>query len=221
MQISELEKATEEVEDGVSVVTIKVSNHKTGMTERARVGLSGQIIDHLHMWVEIVKSIHPSSPLVFPSWKGQEVIQLTQKVQKLASTLGIDLPTTREVRPNIEIRSVGLADTERSLVSRHLSHSTATAERSYRALESSKRARAFNVVGGVMGIEQPAPLPVRNCKKFTAEEEEVIREHFSEHIQSKVAPRMKEAENFLKQYAFEGRSSKDIYDKVCNMYRYS
>lgn len=225
MQRDEVERATVEELDGVKVVTIKVSRHKTGLSERAGVGVTGPVLEHLQQWLEMVKQLHPSSPLVFPNWKGEEVTQLTRAVQMCAATLNIDLPTTQEIRPNVEIRAVGLGEREKHLVARHLSHGTTTAEKSYRALQGTQRAQAFNVVGEVMGIEKPGPSSGPNDdkkkrKKFTAAEEELIGEYFSTHIEARNAPRMSEVTDFLQNHSIEGRSAKDIYDKVRNMYKY-
>jgi len=46
-------------------------------SERASIGVSGPIVEHLHRWLEVVKKLHPSSPLIFSSWKGEEMSQLT------------------------------------------------------------------------------------------------------------------------------------------------
>ena len=142
--------------------------------------------------------------------------QLTRAVQTCAATLNIDLPTTQEIRPNVEICAVGLGEHEKHLVVRHLSHGTATAKKSYRALQGTQRAQAFNVVGEVMGIERPDPssgpsTDKKKRKKFTAAEEELIGEFFSAHIEAHTPPRMSEVTDFLQSHSIEGRSAKDIY----------
>ena len=121
--------------DGVRVLTAKVSYHKTGLSERVSVDANSPVLEHLYPWLEIVEKLHPSSPFVFPSWKGEEVSQLTRAVQACVATFTIELPTTQEVRPNMEICAIGLGEKEKNLVARHLSHSTATVEKSYRALQ--------------------------------------------------------------------------------------
>lgn len=193
MYQDEVDKATEEEVHGVKVLTVKVSHHKTGLPEKASIGVSGPIVEHLHCWLEVAKKLHPS-----------EMSQLTRAVQMCAANFNIQLPTTQEVRPNVEIRAVGLDEKKKHLVARHLSHGTATAERSYRALQGSQRAEAFNVVGEVMGIEKPGPStgtspdphPQKKRKKFSADEEDAVREYFSQHIASRVPPRMSEVAEF-------------------------
>ena len=221
MHQNEVASATTEESDGVRVLTVKVSRHKTGMSERASVGITGPLIQHLHQWLEVVKKIHPSSPLVFPSWKGDEVTQLTRSVQTCAATFGIQLPTTQEVRPNVEICAVGLAEQERTLAAWHLSHGT-MAGKSYRALQGTLRAQAFNVVGKVMGTSKPGPSPgplPKKRRKFTRDEEDVIEEYFQVNIESHAAPRMSEVTDFLRDHQLQGRSAKDIYNKVWNLYK--
>ena len=51
----------------MKVVTIKVSRHKTGLSGRASMGVTGPVLEHLQQWLEMVKQLHPSSPLVVPN----------------------------------------------------------------------------------------------------------------------------------------------------------
>ena len=136
MEVQEEEKATEEEVDGVRVLTIKVCNHKTGMLERAGIGLCGETIEHLNHWMKVRRILLPDSTLVFLSWKGEIIQNLTTKVRTLAQSFGLDLHTTREVRSNVEIRATSIDSTKQTLVARHLSHSNRSAEKSYRALEA-------------------------------------------------------------------------------------
>lgn len=75
MHCDEVEWATVEEVDGVRVLTVKVSHHKTGLSERVSEDANSPVLEHLYPWLEIVEKLHPPSPLVFPSWK--EVSQLT------------------------------------------------------------------------------------------------------------------------------------------------
>ena len=106
-------------------------------------------------------------------------------------------------------------------MARALSHSQATAEKHYRALETSKRAERYAVVGELVGVEVPSvgQAPKRSCRKgFSQLEVEVIRKEFSEEIRLKKPPLRAWAESFLKEHSdmFQSRTSKDIYDKVRN-----
>ena len=164
------------------------------MSERAGIGLCGETIEHLNHWMKVRRILLPDSTLVFLSWKGEIIQNLTTKVRTLAQSFGLDLPTTREVRSNVGIRATSIDSTKQTLVARHLSHSKRSAEKSYIALEASKRDKAFQVVENVMGMDDnssPRTQPLKDVcrwKFFTAEEEELISSHFEKNISSKVPP---------------------------------
>ena len=185
MEVEEVGRG--KVEGGV--LTIKVRKHKTGMSERAGIGVTG---GHLEEWMVVRQAIFPHSTLAFPSWSGNAIDNLTSKVCQLATQFGIFLPTTREARSNLEIRAASTLDTgKQSLVARHLSHSKASAEKSYRALEVSKRAEAFGVVGELMQVQ--GQQTSRKRKKFSTREEELIRDHFQLHISERHPPKKEES----------------------------
>ena len=73
-----------------------------------------------------------------------------------------------------------------------------------------------------MGTSKPGPSPgplPKKRRKFTRDEEDVIEEYFQVNIESHAAPRMSEVTDFLRDHQLQGRSAKDIYNKVWNLYK--
>ena len=222
---SEYESASTFGEGENVIVTIKVSNHKTGRTERASVSCSGHILQQLRMWIDVTRPLFPESDLVFPKYEGTgPILHLTTRVRNVAEENGLQLPTSQIVRSVVEIKATTLDPARKTLVARALSHSQATAEKHYRALETSKRAEGYAVVGELVGVAMPSvgPAPKRSRRKgFSQLEIEVIRKEFSEEIRLKKPPLRARAERFLKEHSdmFQSRTTKDIYDKVRNEWR--
>lgn len=78
------------------VLTVKVAKHKTGSTERATVGCSGELLQQLEHWVDIRWRLIPDSHLVFPMWEGNgPIVHFTSRVRDFAEKVGIQLPTTQ------------------------------------------------------------------------------------------------------------------------------
>lgn len=224
MKLSEVDARRVAEVDGSRVITIKVSEHKTG---RAAISFCGETITQFDQWVVVRRKLpfKDSCPYVFPSVKGTK---LTQIVQKVAGSLNLSLPTSQRIRSNIEIRAATLDTPTQALIARHLSHSKVTAEKSYRALQATDRATAFQAVGNVMGVTPSSSssstkpsASKKGKRKFTEEEEKVLKVYFKEYIDKKTAPK-KEAimPIFSTHPEFCDRTYKDIYDKIRNFFRY-
>lgn len=228
MKLDEAYAGKKVVKNGREVVTVKVSEHKTGSSERAAISYCGETVDHFRSWLEVRAAIPQlkGSPYVFPTLNGGKYEKLTQLVQKIAmEKRRIALPTTQSMRSNIEIRASTLDTPTQALVARQLSHSKVTAEKNYRALQASDRATAFEAVGKVMGVpptSSPSPIqPKHKRNKFTLEDEKVLKSFFLKYIEEKKVPK-KEAimPLFQAHPQFADRSYKDIYDKIRNFFRY-
>ena len=62
MEVEEVGRG--KVEGGV--LTIKVRKHKTGMSERAGIGVTGEVIGHLEEWMVVRRGHLPSLDTGFP-----------------------------------------------------------------------------------------------------------------------------------------------------------
>ena len=73
-------------------------------------------------------------------------------------------------------------------------------------------------------LAHKSPVPESTSsrrKKYNKTEEDKIRVFFSKEIEEMHTPTMQRAEAFLKTHSLPGRTKKDIYDKVRNMFRYT
>ena len=182
-----------------------MSNHKTGRTERASISCSGHILKHLKMWIDVTGLLFPETDLVFPKYNGTgPILDLTTCVRNIAEEDDLQLPTSQVARSVVEIKATTLDTARKTLVARALSHSQATAEKHYRALESSKRAEGYTVVGELVGVDVPSvvgPSPQRSGRRsFSKLEVKVIRQEFSGEIRLRKPPLRAQAENFLRKH---------------------
>ena len=116
---------------------------------------------------------------------------ITSRVRNIAQKAGIHLPMSQVMRSVVEIKATILKPASKTLVARTLSHSQVTTEKHYRALETSKWAEGYEVVGKLVGVDIPAVEPVsgkRSRKSFNEEQVKLIQVEFAEEIRLKKPP---------------------------------
>ena len=85
MTVSEYQKGVVHTEGGEEILMIRVAKHKTGMTERATISCSGNILEQLREWVKVTRPLFSGSDLVFPKWEGEgSITDLTARVRSFA-----------------------------------------------------------------------------------------------------------------------------------------
>lgn len=222
---TEYENASHHREGGHKYLTMRVSDHKTGSTETAKITVHGDLLKLLMEWCKVREAVMPSSPFLFPDMGGEKVVQLGRLVSSMAARSGINLPPIKTVRSVVEVKATCLPDEKKTAIARSLSHSSLTAEKRYQALEKGKTLLGYQRVGDL--LEDPVVPTTSGIKalsspkrrRFTATQNALIESAFVAAIKAKVPPQKKETESFLEENAehFPNRTTHDIYDRVRNI----
>ena len=105
MLVKEYENASYHREEGREYRIVRVKEHKTGSTERAKVTIHGDMLAIVEEWQKVRDATVPSSPLFFPNLKGGKVDHLYRHVSAVASRYGISLPQMQTVRSVVEVKA--------------------------------------------------------------------------------------------------------------------
>ena len=226
MTMEEFEGREVEVLEGRRITTIIVVSHKTGSKGGAVLRLEHDLASQLDQWVGCLRPVilPASCPLVFSNSEGLPITHFSSKMAALGKTLGFDLPLLSEVRKVVVTLSAEKAsDYDRDSLAQHMCHSLATSRRFYDVSEAKlKKAKGYLMSSAIIhqSKQEPCQGPARR-RAYTKGEEELICTHFSESISQKKAPAAMMAKEFLQLYpnSFQGRSNKDIIDKVRSIIR--
>lgn len=121
------------------------------------IGVTRKVVGYMD---GVCRAIFSRSSLVFPSWVAADIESLNAKVCHFAAQCGTTLPTTRNLRSNLEVRD----PKKQAHVACHLNHGKSVAEKSYRAVEASKRAEVFSVVLDLFDIKTNPPPKTKRLK---------------------------------------------------------
>ena len=249
MKRAEVEEAMEARQPGERIV-VRVEEHKTGFAEAAKIIFDIETEKMLRKWWRVLDDCNPDSQYVFPTFDGEKNQHMFRVISRTGGDLGYALPNSREVRVSVELKAKTLPAADKERVSRSMSHSTSTAEKYYRANLKEDCHRAFQSIQDILvksnmpssaaqsdpkactevstTVPATSPAPAEPAatdtgqrrKKYTKREEEQIRAFFKKELIDMKAPTMQKAGAFLKAHNLPGRSKKDVYDKVRNMFRY-
>lgn len=227
MLVKEYENASHHREEGREYRIVRVKDHKTGSSERAKVTIHGDMLAIVEEWQKVRDATVPSSPLFFPNLKGGKVDHLYRHVSAVASRYGISLPQMQTVRSVVEVKATCLPAEQKAAIARTLSHSNTTAEKHYRALETSKSVLGYKSVGQILGDPvEDGPSTSKSTvprspqrRKYSPAQNALIVAEFGACIDAKVPPDKKQTEAFLQKHGhhFPGRVPHDIYDRVRNI----
>ena len=217
--LEEYEAATVSSVGRETYKTFLVSNHKTGTTGRAKLTADRNLITHLDTFVTHIRPAleGSSSKLLFPNREGKSLDHLSRHVQRLASSLRIDLPPTATATRHAAATAVAdQPETERTKVAVAMSHSRRTQELYY-SLKKGKRdaVEGYRVLEGCRKGEREG-RDQASARAFTQDETEVVTDYFSLHISSGKPPAIDECREFIKQHPLQ-RSAKQVRDKVRNL----
>ena len=140
---------------------------------------------------------------------------LSRTLSTLAEEFDATLPTATSVRKAIATRGGGLEAGDKEALAHTMSHSISTADRYYRAYGESKSVQGYELIGSILDIETPA----KKRQRFSAEQTQIISDHFTEKLSCKDIPSAGELESFLTEHRdkFPGRKRGDIYSKIRNL----
>lgn len=227
MLVEEYNNASRHQEQGREYIIVRVKDHKTGTTERAKVTIHGDMLALVEEWQKVRDATVPTSPLFFPNLKGGKLDHLYRHVNTVASRYGINLPQMQTVRSVVEVKATCLPAAQKAAIARTLSHSSTTAEKHYCALETSKSVMGYKSVGEILRdpVEDGPSTSASTVphspqrRRFTAAQNAMIVAEFGTCIDAKVPPDKKQTEAFLEKHGhhFPGRVPHDIYDRVRNI----
>ena len=129
--LNEFHAATTSTIGRETYLTILVTNHKTSTTGRAKLSANKHLAHHLRLYIRYIRPAleGTTSCLLFPNKHGKQLDHISRHVDKLARTIGVDLPhaatATRHITASALMDS---SDAARSVVAVAMSHSKRTQE---------------------------------------------------------------------------------------------
>ena len=196
-----------------------VANHKTATTGRAKITADQLLSGLLQKYVKHLRpqSEGSSSDLLFPNREGHPLDHLSRHVDKLAKTLGIDLPRTATQTRHAAATAIAEGtEVERNAVAVTMSHSPRTQQLYYSLKKGRKEAvEGYRVMEGIRKGDKGRETG-GSRKGFSEEETDTIRLYFSDYISSGKVPSSGECKQFLAQHQL-ARDAKQVRDKVRNI----
>ena len=177
--------------------------------------------DHIIKVFQAYYSAHlgkGDSEVFIVNYEGLPSTQLPELGQRLAAKYGVALPNRTTRRKNV-ITARNLESTELRKLTHMSGHRKGTAERSYHLDKTvSDSIEEFYIAQSV--------LPKRKDKgskrhKFSAAEVEQVSLYFADNISAAKCPSLAECRQFLKDSPMEGRTIKNVQDKVRNLIKSS
>ena len=216
MTMAEYTAATEE-EEGHWVVT--VSRHKTASSRGpAHLVMDSSLKDLCDRYLVLRKDLG-SSPNLLVDHNGCPPTNLPRLVQNFAKEYNVRFPTPTQLRKAVGTAACKLPQGKQEKVAAFMKHSLQTQRRYYRALESQKHSlEAFNIVNTELLPASPA-TPLQKKRMYTDIQEARIRQYFQHSIKNSSHISLSEATAFLTAYPMEGRTPKNIQDKVRTIIR--
>ena len=210
--------------DGSNSVVINVKQHKTRHKGPAGLVLDERHLEKLLSYVDIVRPVidpQQASPYLFVRYGPKKLKQISNRVKAVGRRFDVEAPTATRVR---KIGSTAAAlqcgtSKEAKMISKHMSHTDAVHEKYYEMLGSSSHtASAFQVMERLRKGEEKPKSTLR--KRFTAEDEEAVKEYFAPAILAGNTPSLEECSEFLRGRELD-RSKKQIQDKVKNLIKHT
>ena len=146
--MSEYCNSTEIVQEGETLTTLKVADHKTGLFGSAKLVIPPDNLSKLHSYVTVVRpSQDPGQkcPYLLCLDGGKQLLNFNARFKTLAKSFSITPITAMGVRKRASTEAAHhLSSQEATLVTQQLSHSAETDARFYQALSGpSHAAEAF------------------------------------------------------------------------------
>ena len=211
MTVMEWERA-QQVGD---MLVVRVVDHKTSQKGTANIILSPAMANRMKAYLECIRPnlLSPNmeeddEDLFFLQSNGTRLNHLAQKVSGLAKKFGFTMATSTQIRKSASTDAAHLPHEPRSIVTKQMSHSIATAEKHYALVRSAKDSvQAYDI------LHKKVPAPPKR-KKYTPKEEQLICSFFEEYITEGSTPKLPVCARFLELHPLEQRTPKNIQDKV-------
>ena len=196
-------------------LVVRVVKHKTSQKGTANIILSPAMTQRMRSYIECIRPnlLTPhmedeDEDLFFLQSNGSRINHLAQKVNCLAEKFGFAMATSTQIRKSASTDAAHLPQEPRSIVSKQMSHSMATAEKHYALVRSTKDSvQAYDILH-----KKKDAAPAR--KKYTPKEERLICSFFDEYITEGSTPKLHLCAKFLELHPLEQRTPKNIQDKV-------
>lgn len=214
-------------EEGLTAITVK--QHKTAGKGAAVLMLEPQLAEEVDMWHNHIRAalLPADCELLFAERSGRPFDHLSRKLQLLGRRLGFELTSATDTRKAVVTKAAERQATteQRTALAAHMCHDPRTASKHYdKASRLKRKSQGYCYSRALLreGEEERSQETGNSLRRrYTEVEEDILGTHFSSAVESGRPPLVAETREFLQLYprSFEGRSPKDIVDKIRTLIR--
>ena len=194
LTVDEFQNARREMRGDKAYWLVLVKHHETATSLGPAPLIVSDELKPLYDRFNQLRSGRGDSDLFFVNNDGNKPSRLPSLVQAFAREYQVSLPALTTHCKVVATKAAALPEHQQEKVAALMSHSVATQKRYYRQMLASKnQTEAFEVMQEKIHQKQPQQLP-RARYQYSAGEEKLILDHFSQQIKTNEIPQIKQNE---------------------------